>query len=356
MKRLILSIFLLLTFAFAGAIDASANSFMITTTFGDHGYIQPALSPPGQSFPAGATFDLYAYPDVGYTVEQILVDGVPTAFDTTVSPIYSIASVDKDYTIHVTFKLDVPLYEIEAIAGPNGKIDPSGKKQYMEGEEPCYTITPDPDYEIEDLKVDGVSIVPLVNPYCFEALTADHSIEVSFKVIPDTFDLTITVAHYDNEDNPTSGTSTTNPPPGVNKVLENATLNVTFSVESSDWIVDSVIADNILITPTPTNYDGFPPFTENHTLHVAFRKTTSIPTIEIPSLSISPNPANGVTTIIKDADVNFTRIDVVDIEGNVVLNIENPTNTINFANLANGSYIVRFHTKKGFATRSIVKN
>ena len=82
----------------------------------------------------------------------------------------------------------------------------------------------------------------------------------------------------------------------------------------------------------------------------------SIWEIEIPSLKISPNPVEGTATIIKDADVTFTSIDVVDIMGNLVMTIKNPENTINLSSLATGSYIVRFHTAKGFAIRSIIKN
>ena len=80
-------------------------------------------------------------------------------------------------------------YTINATAGQGGSIDPSGDVVVVEGNDQEFAITPDVGYEIDDVAVDGTS-VGAITTYKFEDVTADHTIEASFKL--KTYTITVT--------------------------------------------------------------------------------------------------------------------------------------------------------------------
>ena len=366
MKRLFSFIFLLVSLGLALiSTDASANTYRVTTIAYDHGDISPAYFQ--YQFPAGAIFTLNMFPQQGYAVDRVMINTVPVSANDYLGNSLTVV-VNTDLVIEVFFKSSTPTYLITYTSGGNGTITTDEGvelsktvRRFNEGDNACFTIDPDDDYEIDQLLVDDMLVNPIVNPYCFENINDDHSIEVTFKAIPKEHYLEITISIRDEAGNTTTGTSTTNPPPGINPVLEGAEPVVYFNNSPYPYfVVDTVIVNNVVVYAGP---GGVPPteykfgaFTGDSSIHVVFVRDIGIPSIEIPSLSISPNPVNGIATITKDADVIFTHIDVVDIMGNVLINIENPNNTIDFTALAKGNYIVRFHTAKGFAVRSIIRN
>lgn len=71
---------------------------------------------------------------------------------------------------------------ITATAGPGGSISPSGAVIVGYGADQSFTITPDPDYEVADVVVDGSSVGP-VTTYTFTDVTADHGIDASFDLL-----------------------------------------------------------------------------------------------------------------------------------------------------------------------------
>lgn len=78
-----------------------------------------------------------------------------------------------------TLKVTKTIYTIEAKAGANGSISPSGSVEITEGESQTFTITANEGYEIESLKVDG-SEVNITSSYTFENVATSHTIEVTF--------------------------------------------------------------------------------------------------------------------------------------------------------------------------------
>lgn len=73
----------------------------------------------------------------------------------------------------------VTAYTIEATAGSNGSISPSGKTAVVSGEDATFVITPDSGYQVADVLVDGKS-VGAVRSYTFENIKANHTISVTF--------------------------------------------------------------------------------------------------------------------------------------------------------------------------------
>ncbi len=82
-------------------------------------------------------------------------------------------------TVTVTVK---PNYTINASAGANGNMSPTGNSAMCEGSNLTYTITPNANYQIADVLVDGIS-VGAVTSYTFNNVTAPHTISASFVLI-----------------------------------------------------------------------------------------------------------------------------------------------------------------------------
>ena len=107
-------------------------------------------------------------------VEAYTKDGDEVSFDSAV--------IDVDIK-----ESDVPVaedkkYTINATAGENGKIDPSGEITVTEGKQMLFIFTPDSGYEVDDVKVDGESIGDVFE-YTYDSVNADSEIEVSFKKV-----------------------------------------------------------------------------------------------------------------------------------------------------------------------------
>ena len=71
-------------------------------------------------------------------------------------------------------------YTITASAGQGGSIAPNGTVSVAKGKSQAFTITPSEGYEIEDVKVDGVSQGAEI-AYEFTNVTENHTIAASFK-------------------------------------------------------------------------------------------------------------------------------------------------------------------------------
>ncbi len=146
------------------------NTYTITATAGANGTIDPsgAILVPGG---ASQTFNIIADPD--YHVADVLVDGVSAGPLT----MYTFGNVASNHTIEASFAINV--YNIFAYAGANGSINPSGNVAVTHGNGRNFTITPDMNYNIGDVIVDGVSQGAIAS-YDFLNVTANHSIGAYF--------------------------------------------------------------------------------------------------------------------------------------------------------------------------------
>ncbi|MDR2973041.1 MAG: InlB B-repeat-containing protein [Bacteroidales bacterium] len=69
---------------------------------------------------------------------------------------------------------------ITATAGEGGKISPSGENTVNEGSNLSFTITPDEEFIVSNVLIDGDSIGP-IEKYMFENIIASHTIHAEFK-------------------------------------------------------------------------------------------------------------------------------------------------------------------------------
>ncbi|PKG31857.1 PKD domain-containing protein, partial [Methanoregula sp.] len=94
-----------------------------------------------------------------------------------------------DHTIAATFTINQ--YTINATAGPNGAISPSGITTVNYGGSQAYNITPDTGYHVLDVVVDSVSQGPLTN-YTFTNVVTNHTIAATFRMTPPVANFTAT--------------------------------------------------------------------------------------------------------------------------------------------------------------------
>jgi hypothetical protein len=149
-------------------------SYTIDASAGMGGSIAPSGS---VSVPEGMnqTFDIT--PDMGYAIDDVLVDSVSQG---AVSD-YTFTDVQEDHTISATF-FQVT-HTLTATAGAGGTISPSGMVIVPEGMNQTFTIAASSGFAIDDVLVDSVS-QGAVASYTFTNVTANHTISAEFTLNP----------------------------------------------------------------------------------------------------------------------------------------------------------------------------
>ena len=86
-------------------------------------------------------------------------------------------------SISISFKAVVPVYTIKASSDKYGKISPSGTIEVKEGTNTEFTFTPNKEYKISKVLVDGKEVTVKDNKYTISDIKANHTISVSFERI-----------------------------------------------------------------------------------------------------------------------------------------------------------------------------
>jgi predicted nucleic acid-binding Zn-ribbon protein len=156
-------------------------------------------------------------------------------------------------------------YAITVSAGDNGQISPSDTQTVAFGQTITFTFTPDANYAIEDVLIDGVSNPQAIEKgtYTFENVSTEHSISVTFKILT----YTITVSAGDN------GSIT----PDTNQTV-NYGDNLTFTfTPNSEYEAYQVLIDKINDeTALSAGSYTFENVTEDHSIAVNFKLTGSV--------------------------------------------------------------------------------
>ena len=168
---------------------------------------------------------------------------------------YTFTNVTVNHTISASFAINT--FTITASAGANGSIAPTGAVTVNYGANQTFTITPNANYHVLDVLVDGVS-AGAVTSYTFTNVTAAHTIAASFAI--DT--RTITAS---------AGANGTIAPSG--SVVVNFGANQTFTITpNTGYHVANVLVDGssagAVTTYTFTNV------TVNHTISATFAINT----------------------------------------------------------------------------------
>ena len=220
----------------------------ITATDGSGGDISPSGS---IQVNQGDNQSFTATPIQGFLVDTWYVDGDP---EQTGGSIFTLYNIQSDHTIHVTFKLIE--FTIDASAGPNGSISPSGSFAIEYNESQMFIATPNSNYVIDIWYVDGSQVQVGGLTYTLDSITANHTVYVSFKAQNQ---YTITA---------TAGTGGVINPSGAVLVTEGRSQQFTANPNANyvvdQWYVDSSLVQTGGSTYTLTNVQA------GHTVHVTF--------------------------------------------------------------------------------------
>ncbi|WP_319523619.1 PKD domain-containing protein [uncultured Desulfosarcina sp.] len=200
---------------------SETTTYTITATAGDNGGISPSGS---LAVAENADQAFTITPDSGYSIADVLVDGVSQGAIAS----YTFSQVAADHTITVEFAVDT--YWISASAGDHGDIDPVGDTEVARGGSQTFTITPDDGYSVASVVVDGVD-QGLLTSYTFEGIDADHTITANFSA--NTYAITAS-----------AGANGSVSPAGITSVEHGGSATVTITPDSgyavADVLVDSV--------------------------------------------------------------------------------------------------------------------
>ncbi|MHC1725252.1 MAG: CARDB domain-containing protein [Syntrophobacteraceae bacterium] len=251
------------TFSNVTADHTIAATFaLITYTITASSTSGGTISPSGANVVNQGTSKVFTItPTANYKIDDVKVDGTSVGAVTS----YTFSNVTADHTIAATFSLIT--HTITASSTSGGTISPSGANVVNQGSSKAFTITPNTNYKISDVKVDGTS-VGAVTSYTFSNVTADHTIAATFSLITHT----ITASS-------TSGGTIS--PSGAN-VVNQGTSKVFTITPTANYKIDDVKVDGTSVGAV-TSYT-FNTIAENHTIQAVF-----VSLLQAPSADAGPD-------------------------------------------------------------------
>jgi hypothetical protein len=88
--------------------------------------------------------------------------------------------IKKIIILLLIFSSSADAWTITSSTGANGSISPLGAISITEGDSQLFIVTPNNDYEVALILLDGISIGPSTK-YTFDNVVADHTISVTFQ-------------------------------------------------------------------------------------------------------------------------------------------------------------------------------
>ncbi|MDL2263801.1 DUF6273 domain-containing protein [Synergistaceae bacterium OttesenSCG-928-I11] len=155
----------------------------------------------------------------------------------------------------------LPTYTIIATAGAGGTITPSGSVAVVSGDNKTFAISPNVDYVVADLLIDGVS-AGAASSHTFRSVSSDHTIEAVFREVAEGQTYTITA---------TAGAGGTITPSGDVTVASGG--NQTFAISpDAGYAIDGLQIDGVGIAAA-SSYT-FKNVSSDHTIAATFKKAT----------------------------------------------------------------------------------
>ena len=227
-------------------------------------------------------------------------------------------------------------YTISATANPTEGGTIEGANTYTYGQTATLTATASEGYNFINW-TENDEIVSTDAEYSF-VVTADRSLVANFEAIPvTTYTITITVTGH--------GTVTPNGENGV--VTVNAGDDAVFTIAPEEgYEIDALIVDGnpLYCDPTGEVYT-FTAVADNHTLTAIFVEAVSADIIESGSMSVYPNPNNGMFTLSMESIEGDVTCQIVNANGSIIETREvnaNSDSEISFdCNVPAGVYFVR---------------
>lgn len=236
----------------------------ITATAGANGVISPLGI---TKVTAGNNQAYTITPNAGFQVAVLTIDGavVPDAVG------HTFTAVTANHTIDVTFEaIPVVTHVVTATAGANGAISPLGSVNVVHGANQTFTITPNSNFRVANLTVDGV-IVADATTYTFTNVIVNHTIDVTFEPIPPVTTFTITAS---------AGANGAISPTGGVTVQSGANQTFTFTPNAGFRIHEVRVNGSNVATSTSFTFTNV---TANHTIVVSFEDNRITPNTNVPT-------------------------------------------------------------------------
>jgi hypothetical protein len=148
-------------------------------------------------------------------------------------------------------------YVITSSSGPNGSITPAGTTTVTQGVNQTYSISPDANYHIKDVQVDGVSVGPVAE-YTFFNVMSTHDIYPTFEADPTIISPTITAS---------CGANGSISPAGSINVASGSDITLSM-VPDPNYYIKDVHVDGVSIGAVSAY--TFPSVTTDHTITASF--------------------------------------------------------------------------------------
>ena len=329
------------------------KSYTITVTDPNNG----TITPNGViTVNHGATPTFTVTPATGYDVTAITVNGSNVIADAQATVMgaytYTFPAVTANRTLTAT--MTKKHFTITATAGANGTINGPATVEY--GDNATYTITPATGYEIANVTVDGMS-VGAVATYTFHNVTANHTINATFRVEPCVVPSNLQTINIDS----TSATLTWYHPGADSYDIQYRAAN------ANTWtVVSNVPGFSYSLTnlQTSTTYVWRIKANTVGCTDADWSNATSFTTLA------GPTPGVGVADyvkshvnvyaehnrvhIINNYNVDINNVSIYDMYGKLIYSgnaINNPE--VIELNVAVGTYVVRLNTQQGPAVYKV---
>jgi FtsP/CotA-like multicopper oxidase with cupredoxin domain len=259
-------------------VTFAINTLVISSSAGIGGSITPSGN---ISVNQGANQTITITPSIGYSITDVLVDGVSVGAVTT----YAFTNVTVNHSISATFTINA--FPITATTNLGGTITPNGITMANYGANLTFTSTPNTGYHVADIQVDGISI-GAPTTYTFTNITTNHIISVIFAI--NTYTLTTT-----------TGPEGTIMPSGT--IVTNHGTSQAFAINPyATYIIADVLVDGVSVGAVTTY--TFANVTANHTISALFAVNT-YPLTATAGLNGSITPS-GITIVNQGTSQTFT--------------------------------------------------
>lgn len=245
-------------------------------------------------------------------------------------------------------------FTINASAGNDGQISPSGAVQVQLHDNQTFVLTPDQGYTVDELLVDGTSQQRALI-YTFEDVVEDHTISASFRTANPTLNAYPTALFFSTAGGETSMAKS------VNVIVGDFMDTEDVLVQAEEPFLVSNDNENFgLQTTVPYNggtlYVVFtPPFGGNYskTLTIANQVqsvtvglngvSTGIEEQQSDAVRLYPNPASDKLNLVFNERELPEKVEIVDVCGRTVLScqITGEATTVNISGLESGVYFVK---------------
>jgi hypothetical protein len=169
------------------------SSHTIRAVFALHNYrVEIVTNGNGSADPTGVQYLPYKttklirfYPEDGYMLGGVTIDGIPVATYNNTLPLYVEANalIVAEFVTDVT-KIDTTLINVMVIHNDGGSVDPTGKFTLPYGSTQIFNIVADDDYVIDKVLENGKDITPPPHSKTFSItlnnIIIDEVIEVTF--------------------------------------------------------------------------------------------------------------------------------------------------------------------------------